>query len=375
MKIIILSLLFLSLAQAGEINFGQEMKLGPEKINLVNFESKIKLNWLKTIKDPINLNYVVKAEIYPEDPNTLFLTLRGGGITLLDIKNPSTPKLIQHWNEKNLDMEGQDRLGNLFISIARKGEIFIFKILKNRKISKVGQLRIPHLRFFQLPIAFIIPALHTRIYRDKKENVYALITCPWSKKLVSVDITNPKHPEYISSIKTDIKGVEGIQIYKDHAYLGGFRSNFLKVYNISDPKNMHLVQTLHDEHFSQMVPEMNSIHPDVLFTALWGKPGGLAAFSLKEPNKIKLLSKVIATSFNRANRVKIRKNLALLPLEEKVGGIGIVNIGDPKNLKLELSMTNIPGVLKPYTLNFKDNYVYLFGSETNSMAILRFTHD
>jgi len=297
--------------------------------------------------------------------------MRGGGITLLDITNPSAPKVFQRWNRVNVDMEGQDRSGNIFITIARRGELFIYKVFKNKKIYMIARLKLPAIDV-HAPVAFAIPALHTRIYK-KGKNLYAMITCPWSKKLMAVDITDAYKPKFVSAINTKIKGIEGIQIYKDHAYVGGFRSNHYKVYDISNPSKMRLVQTLKNKSFSQMVPEMSPDYPNRLFVALWGDPGGVASFDLTEPSKIHVHNMVTDSSMAKANRVKIKNDLILLPLEQKVGGIGIVKIRKfPPGLIKQVTMTNIPEVIKPYTLNFKDDYIYLFGSESKSMAILKF---
>jgi len=369
MKFLIFFLLFISFAH------GQKVYHRPKYAHQIltkNFNSKIKIKWLKTIQDAKNFNYVVKAEIYPEDPNTLFLTLRGGGITILDVSKPSSPKIIQRWNRANLDMEGQDRMGDIFITIARRGELFVFKIHKNNRIYQIGRLKLPTIKV-KRPFLFAIPALHTRIYKKGNQS-YALITCPWSKRLLVVDITTPNLPKYISGVNTRVKGIEAIQIFNDHAFVGGFRSHSIKVYDISDPFKLRLVQTKYDNDFLQMVPEMSKDYPNIIFSALWGDPGGVAAFDVTKPNKISVLDKALDERFEKANRVKIKKDLILLPLEQAVGGLGIVKVQKkPFKLIKQLTIRNIPWVRKPYTLNFKGDYIYIFGSESNSMAILKFT--
>ncbi len=369
MKYLVILFLLISVAQGSETISGD---IFAKRIIVKEFTSNIKIKWLKTITDPHSFKYVVKAEIYPEDPNTMFLTMRGGGITILDISNPSSPRVHQRWNRVNLDMEGQDRKGNIFITIARRGELFVFKIHQNNRIYRVGHLKLPTIDV-QKPFLFAIPALHTKIY-SKGNDTYALITCPWSKRLLVVDITIPSKPKYVSGINTRVKGIEAIQIYKDHAYVGGYRSNRFRVYDISNPIKLQLVQNIYNHDFLQMVPEMSKDYPNILFSALWGNPGGVVAFDLTKPDKIKILNMSLDENFAKANRVKINKDLILLPLEQPVGGFGIVKIRKkPFKLVKQLTMTHIPGVKKPYTMNFKGDYIYLFGSETNSMAILKVT--
>lgn len=368
MKYFILVFLFISIAEGSETISGD---IFARRIQRKEFTPNIKIKWLKTITDPKHFKYVVKSEIYPEDPNTMFLTMRGGGITILDISNPSSPRVHQLWNRVNLDMEGQDRKGNIFITVARRGELFVFKIYKNKRIYPVGRLKLPTIDV-QTPFLFAIPALHTRIYTKGKNN-YALITCPWSKRLLIVDITIPNKPKYISGINTGVKGIEAIHIHKDHAYVGGYRSHLVKAFNISDPNKPRLVQSLYNHGFLQMVPEMSKDFPDTLFMALWGNPGGVVALDLSNPY-FKIKNMVLDKSFAKANRVKIKDDLILLPLEQSIGGLGIVKVKkNPFKLVKQLTMTHIPGVAKPYTMNFKGDYIYLFGSETNSMAILKFT--
>lgn len=352
----------------------REMKFSDaiiKRINTTVFKQGLNITWIKTLKDDIDFNYVVKAEIYPEDPSTLFLTLRGGGVTLLDISSPENPTLIQHWDENKLDVEGQDRLGNLFILVARSGYLLTFKIA-GKKITKLAKIKIPSLSiFFEKAFLFLIPALHTRIHQNKNGRKYALITCPQKNYLVTIDITQPEAPQYISNVDTSIKGIEGIYIHKDHAFVGGFNSNMYKVYDISDPSRMKEVLKFENGSFVQMVPDKSPNFPDILFTALWGNPGGLASFDISNPKNSKILNILLKKEFSKANRVKIMGNRIFLPLERIPGGFGVVNISNPAKMEAEMVMEAIPGIEKPYTLNIKNNFIYVFGSTTNSLAILK----
>jgi len=371
MKFLVILFLFISVAhgQRPETVHGD---IFARRIKTIRYAGGIKIKWIKTIMDPKNIPYVVKSEIYPEDPNTMFLTLRGGGLTIRDISNPASPKVVQRWNKGGLDMEGQDRKGNIFISIARRGELLVFKINRKNRIYQIARLKLPTIKQ-RNPHLFVIPALHTRIYK-KGNYSYALITCPWSKRLLVVDITIPQKPKYISGVNTRVKGLEAIQIHKDHAYVGGFRSHRFRVFDLSDLHKLKLVQNIHNNNFSQMVPEMSKDYPNILFSALWGKPGGVVAFDLTKPNRISILDMALDKAMAKANRVKIKKDLILLPLEQSIGGLGIVKIRKkPFKLVKQLTMREIPDVKKPYTMNYKGDYIYIFGSETDSMAILKFT--
>ena len=340
------------------------------------YKKELKITWLRTIVDKRNLRYVVRSRIYPEDPNTLVLTMRGGGITLLDISKPYDPRLIQHWDEKKrrVDMEGQQREGNLLFVIGRVGEVFVFEVLKNKTIKKIGYLDLPRFGLFKFNFGPMIQALHCQLYTDQKGKKFLFVTSTWSKKIITIDISNPRKPKYITKSRTGISGIEGIQVIGDYLYTGGFRSNALKVFKIDNPKKLKRVQTLRHKNYKQMVPAVSRLfqYKDVLFTALWGDKGGIASFSLKNPDKISQLGMMANEDFEKSNRVKISGKYAFLPLEQKVGGFGVVNISNVKNMKPILTLKNIPGVKKPYTLNIKNEVIYLFGSITNSMAILKF---
>ena len=51
----------------------------------------------KTVIEKQALNYAAESRIYPEAPDALFITLRGGGITKYNITMPSKPVLEGHY--------------------------------------------------------------------------------------------------------------------------------------------------------------------------------------------------------------------------------------------------------------------------------------
>ena len=74
----------------------------------------------------------------------------------------------------------------------------------------------------------------------------------------------------------------------------------------------------------------------------------------------------------KANRVKIQGDYAFMPLEiEDGGGVAVVDRTNPENLLYVKTVLDIPGVIKPYCLAVKADYLYLFGSKTNSMVVMR----
>ena len=61
-----------------------------------------------------------------------------------------------------------------------------------------------------------------------------------------------------------------------------------------------------------------------------------------------------------------------MPLEiEDGGGVAVVDRTDPENLLYVKTVLDIPGIIKLYCLAVKQDYLYLFGSKTNSMAVIQ----
>ena len=353
-------------------------KLVGKKIDIKRWNRGPSLKWIRTIKSKKYFDYVVKAEVYPEDPKTLFLTMRKGGISLFDISRPSHPKAVFKWDPRRkiagkkgrMDVEGQDRRGNLLVVIDRRGALHTFQI-KGRRLKELAVVRIPKVGYKRV-LPMIIPALHARLYRGKDKKLYAFVSCTASKRFVAFDVTNPRKPRYVSTLKTSIGGLEGIQIYKHHAFIGGFMSKKYQVVDISNPRKMRIVKSLKRKYYNEMVPAMTPKHPGIIFTALFGMPGGLAAFDARNPRKLRELSHVLDMKLSKSNRVKIQGNYAYIPLEQvPFGGVGIIDISNPRRLKKVLAFRKIPKIIRPYTLFVNKNYLYIWGSYSKNMAILQ----
>lgn len=345
---------------------------GGEKDDPIVSSSIKELKVVKTITHDRDLNYVVRSIIYPEDPNTMFLTLRGGGISTYDVSDPANPKLLTHWDEVPCRrVEGQDRIENLLVvTDISRGGLFLFDVSDPATLVQLSYLNLEG----------IDNVLHNRIYRAN-DKMYALFsggfnltTEELSTLFVAVDITDPKNPFFVSKINTGISGPEGITIKGDYAFLGGFGSTKFSVIDLSDPTNMKIVKTLDEPHYCQMVSEIGD--DGVLYAALWGglygDKGGLAAFDVSDPRNIHELSHVFSKDMAKANRVKIQGDYVFMPLEfENGGGVAIVDRTNPKKLLHVKTVLNIPEVIKPYCLAIKQDYLYLFSSKTKSMVVMQ----
>jgi hypothetical protein len=183
---------------------------------------------VSTVVNAIHFNYVVEAKIYPEDPNTLFLTARGGGLTTLDVSEPASPVVLTHWDAPTTDsndVEGQDRLGDLLVVVGRNGYVHLLDSSDPANISQIGFLDIPG---FDGTFA----ALHVKIYSHHSGKQYAIVTSAKSDRLIAIDITNPENPTLANTIETGIHGLEGIFVanlvqedeQRGYAFVGGYRS-------------------------------------------------------------------------------------------------------------------------------------------------------
>lgn len=330
--------------------------------------------------DPVALDFVVQSKIYPEDPDSMFLTLRGGGVSVYDVSVPANPILRTRWHGSD-DVEGQDRLGDLLVVVARAGELLSFDVsdrnsvrLASRLALETDRSRLETLTGELLRVAGNGPfaALHVRLDVSPAGRIHAFVTAPESGELLAVDVTDPARPVQVGRIDTGVQLVEGIFIHEHHAFVGGFGgSGVLRAIDVSDPRRMVAVGSLSDPDYRQMVSEMRATQPGVLFAALWGDPGGLAAFDVADPARVRLLDKQVRPELRRSNRVKLSDGYAYLPLEQTPGGLAVFDVSDPEKLRFVAQSTGFQSVEMPYTLEVNGAYVYLFGSASASMAVLR----
>jgi hypothetical protein len=345
----------------------------------------IGLTPVMTIVDDKNFNYVVMANIYPEDRDTLFLTTRGGGLTAVDLSQPADPKVVGHWDAANSpymnDLEGQDRIGDILVVVGRNGFLYLLDVSDPSKMRQIGFLDIPdYYDDFAL--------LHVEIYQHHSGRNYALISACITGDLIAVDISDLEKPVFTAALETGVIWFEGIRLEKylidgepkGYVFTGGVFSNDFKIIDVTNidgdmgenAPRMQIVRTLTQPYYQQMVSETTPQYPNILFAALWGESGGLAAFDISVPNKTYEVSHHVSKDLARANRVKIQDSYAFLPLEQiSGGGIGIIDISDPADIRQTLpAQLNIENVTIPYCLSVKEDYLYVFGTIEMSMVVM-----
>jgi len=339
----------------------------------------VDLELLSVQRDPEALDWVVKSRIYPEDPRTMVLTLRGGGVSLYDVSEPASPSLRGRWATDE-DVEGQDRRGDLLVVVGRAGRLLTFEMGDGPSLRLRGRL---DLELSPSPWESLVGwlletfgngpfhGLHVALATTTAARLVAYVTAPTSGELVAVDVSDPDAPRQVGELDTGVELVEAITLVGDHGFVGGFgRSDVLRVIDLADPTNMGIVAEIRDPTFRQMVSALHPTEPHVLLAGLWGEPGGLASFDVSDPTRPLLLDSLVLPELSGANRVKVAGGHAFVPLEQDPGGVAVIGIANPRELELV-------GVWRPlpedrvYTAQPGAGYVYLFGAWTSSLATLR----
>jgi hypothetical protein len=339
-----------------------------------------RVSLVRILQDDRALDFAVKAKIYPEDPDSMFVTLRGGGVSVYDVSAPDDPRLRTRWDTAT-DVEGQDRRGDLLVVVARSGALLTFDVSDPAEVRHLATLELDTqltrrgavvARVLKLVGGGPFGALHTKLYQASDDRLYALVTATASGELIAVDVTDPANPAQVGSVDTKVEFVEGIYVHRGHAFVGGFGDSAVyRAIDVSDPRAMRIVRSLPDESHRQMVSEMKPEHPDLLFAALWKDPGGLGLFDVEDPANFRALGAVLRPELAWSNRVKVQGDLAFLPLEQKRGGFGVVDVGEPSSPGLVALVRDIRGVTKPYTLAVREDHLYIFGTREATMAIFR----
>ena len=329
-----------------------------------------------TIDDALRLDFVVKSKIYPEAPDQLVLTARRSGVSLWDVAGP--PRPVAHWAEER-DVEGQDRVGDLLVVVARRGALLTFEIagdrLRHRATLPLVTRPTPGEAFIgdglRLAGGGPFTALHVAL-RAAGGRTHAFVSAPVSGELLAVDVTDPDHPRQVGAVDTGIELIEGVGLHGHHVLTAGFGSDGrLRVVDVADPAALRVVGGLDAPAWRQLIAARDAAHPDLLFTAGWDDPGGLVVFDVRDPARPRVHGQLLLPALAQANRVALADGQAWLPLERSPGGLAGVDIRDPARPRLLSLALGLPGVDKPYTLAAHGDFLYLFGSRAPKMVVLK----
>ena len=96
--------------------------------------------------------------MYPEAPDLLVVTNRGGGLSVWNTSQPAKPHCVHSWmgNGTGTRVEGQDRMGELLV-IAQLGDKPSSALITMNATSFAPLARLP---------LSVDGALHTKLYRS-----------------------------------------------------------------------------------------------------------------------------------------------------------------------------------------------------------------
>eukprot|EP00466_Bigelowiella_natans_P006913 jgi/Bigna1/69952/fgenesh1_pg.10_\ len=382
---------------------GQAGKMSEEQSQRGGVEVTLKYSYAnKTL-----FNYAAESRGYPEEPDRVFVTCRGGGMTVIDIstggESESAPDIIARWDVP-WTVEGQDRMGELLVvselgrgpdgALERGPHLHLFRLPED---GNYGGLLSP---FASMNLTSRIDAiLHVKLYQHTGGDLWALCTGGFATSaqgaVVAVNLTgaaaglsyfenggdgnddSSSSREDIFVLETNVTQPEGIMIVGDFAYIGGISSKALAVVALAEPNpsHMHIVTMLYLENGvmmcfiwsgAQLVATSWPKEPfgmgpaDILYMADWRDVGGLAVVNVSDPKAPILLSSVRSLRAAKANRVKLLRlrpessssdkevQVALLPLEQPIGALAVVDVTDPAEARL-LAVRHLPLHLRDWT--------------------------
>jgi hypothetical protein len=365
--------------------------------------SVLALSLVLTKNDSTLLDYAVESRIYPENPDLMFVTMRGGGMSVWNIStaHASNPK-NEFFLNVTYGVEGQDRRGSTMV-VTELGDRPKSGLLVLNVSDSSGPVSVKLMARLTLSIN---GSLHTKIYyREADKRSFAIITSGLTHSscrnmVTAVEITDPMRPVEVARVSTAAKCTEGVIIVDDVAFIGSYCSNEVVTISLSNlPSSMHVLQTVTNSSYENMVSAVfnssysirpNGAQQDVrhqnkrgqyLFAASYANPGGLVTFNLSElaAGRIVEAGRLITHNSSRANRIHLHesKPLAFLALEKDDdravggGGIAVVDISEPKTPML-LTSIHIPDESsRMYCLASSGDFLYAFGATAKAMYVYR----
>lgn len=317
--------------------------------------------------DRVAFNYVVESRMYPEDPGRVYLTLRGGGITVLDVRSSagaSPPPVVARW-DTNWTIEGQDRRGGTLVvtelgrspneTVGRGPHLHLFRLGQGGLAHELSPFRSVNLS------SYIDAVLHVKLHQSAAGDLWALCTGGFATRvsgaLVAVRVQGEQDDatDEVHVLSTPIAMPEGIEVVGGaYAYVGGINSSDLAVVDVDNPACMRVVRVIpglgaqlvagawRDQRpfpVSSGVGRIGEPAASLLFLADWAEPGGLVAMNVSFPGAPVTVAAVRSMELARANRVKLvnidSRDFALLPLEQNGrGGVAAVDVTNATSLGL-----------------------------------------
>ncbi|MEZ4472464.1 MAG: hypothetical protein R3F60_17045 [bacterium] len=297
------------------------------------------------------------------------------GVSIRDVSTAAAPRPLAH-RGPGLDAEGQDRLGDLLVVVARAGLLLTFS-LEGDALRLRGQVA---LRAHPTPTERAIggllhlvgggpfAALHVALRQP------AGAPTPSSRPRLRRADRRRRHrprPPPAGGRRGHRGRAGGGRRPERRSRPGGRvgRDGRLRTIDLArshpparqGPRGARLAPPA-----AARIPP----GPDLLFAALWDDPGGLGVFDLSEPARPAVHGLLLHPDLARANRVALARDRAWLPLERSPGGVAGVDVRDPAHPRLAHLLVGIPGIDTPYTLAASGDFLYVFSSRAPKMVVL-----
>lgn len=251
------------------------------------------------IVDP-DLYYAAESRNYQEEPDTLFVTCRGGGLKVFNITSAVQFDAISQWIT-TAAVEGQDRIGDLLVvSELGRGPNGPFE-------NSTG----PKLHLFDLSNRPIIP--------DEMTPFSTIDLSPYIDGILHVKFVLPKERP------TEVWAVCSAGFAT--TVVGGVV--LVNLTSVVARGNEGLATRTDQPHWSVDDNSRYNDEQDLVYMAAWGALGGFVVLNASNaafPFVQAQTPSTQALQLAMANRVKLRGDLALVPLEQQVGGFAVVNI-------------------------------------------------
>ena len=350
---------------------------------------------------PGALNYAVESRIYPEAPGLLWVTMRGGGISVYQIDaDPIAPKLISRWGNGE-HVEGQDRRGDvLVVTDEGRSGLFVF----DASVVSAGAPLAPLARI-DLSLA---GALHVKLYHHAASGrTFAIISNGLGHAkgtgnyITAVDVTNPRAPVEVATLETPVKCTEGVLVVGAFAFVGGYCSNSFASVALdglaATPPSMAVVSTVTKPYYDNMVSAVfnasyeslrGEYNPSpVFFAGLYTSPGGVAVFSAGDDaathGTINERAALVLPKTARTNRVHVheKSHIALLALEKggasptanatARGGLALVDVRNASAPALLQALPIPDAVSRCYcgAIHPGGRHAYVFGATSQALYV------
>jgi len=360
-----------------------------------------------------NLQYPVRSINFPDNKNILWITCRGNyksnfngaGLYKYDISGDNW-KYLTHWNSNNVSVEGLTKinnsivicsLGNMWMKSNGKPSLYIFNDLNKLKpisidLSKItdGLLHIKCTKIKNKIIAICSSGFISKVNSIIFVDITDVINGVYKDKY-KVSINNLFH----TKLEVDINMPEGININFQNpniAYIGGIITINTKFNTKKNRDKMGIIDMenifttgptinyiFENEIGSQIIGANRKTQPkfdnkkyndNLLYVSGWGIPGEFNIIDTSNPKLPIIIDTIVDKNLSFANRVKLWKNYAFMPLEKKNNNICVVNLDYLKKNKKNSYLFINTNFNKIYCLALNDKYLYVF--PVNEENVIRY---